>query len=93
MKEMAQAHGMIAQVEPVLWPARKPASQLAILMPRSSEPWDLFDLSSTAATGYMHECCVTSSMLAYAAAATACLFVSRAAAAATGRCAIARLVL
>ena len=58
---------MIADVEPILWPARKPAAQIAILMPRSAEAWDLFNLSSTAATGYMHECCVTSSMLAYAA--------------------------
>lgn len=67
IKEMAQAHGMIADVEPILWPARKPSAQIAILMPRSAEAWDLFNLSSTAATGYMHECCVTSSMLAYAA--------------------------
>ena len=47
---MAEAHGMIADVEPILWPARKPAAQIAILMPRSAEAWDLFNLSSTAAT-------------------------------------------
>ena len=58
---------MIADVEPILWPARKPGAQIAILMPRSAEAWDLFNKSSTAATGYMHECCVTSSMLAFAA--------------------------
>jgi hypothetical protein len=68
IKEMAQAHGMVASSEEVLWPARRAASQVAILMPRSSEMWDLFPmLSNTNATGYMHECCVTSSMLAYAA--------------------------
>jgi hypothetical protein len=67
VSEMAQGHNMIAEVEPVLWPARRPPAEIAILMPRSAEMWDLWELNNTAATGAEYMSGVTASMLAYAA--------------------------
>ena len=65
--EMALGHSMVAQAEEVLFRARHRPAEIAILMPRSSEIWDLFNYSLSNTSGYMYECCVTSSMLAYAA--------------------------
>ena len=44
--EMAEANDMIAKAEQVLWPARRPAAQVAILFPRSSELWDMWHMGS-----------------------------------------------
>lgn len=38
--QIARADGMIAKAESLLWPGRKPAAQVAILQPSSSEVWD-----------------------------------------------------
>ena len=64
--EMAQGHNMIAEVEDVLWTARRQTAEIALLMPRSSELWDLWNKSNTEASGQEFRCCRTSSMLAYA---------------------------
>jgi hypothetical protein len=38
---MAKAHGMVGKAEPLLWPAQRVPSDVAIIQPRSSEFWDL----------------------------------------------------
>ena len=42
---MRLAHAMIASAESVLWEARRPRAQLAILMPRSSGFWDDWEVA------------------------------------------------
>ena len=37
---MAQAHKMLGAAEDVLWPGRRPAGEVAIVAPRSSQTWD-----------------------------------------------------
>eukprot|EP00039_Didymoeca_costata_P030606 m.30479 g.30479 ORF g.30479 m.30479 type:complete len:944 (+) comp8204_c0_seq3:119-2950(+) len=59
--EIGKANDMIARAEPVLWPARRDSSQVAILFHRSSEMWDEWS------TDFVHDmcmCCCTSSMVA-----------------------------
>ena len=43
--KMAEAHHMIGLSEDVLWPGRMPPSQVAILHPRSSQPWDVMEVA------------------------------------------------
>ncbi|NQU11809.1 hypothetical protein HQ590_13525, partial [bacterium] len=40
LPKMAEAHGMIGAAEEVLWPGKRPAGEVAIVMPRSSQMWD-----------------------------------------------------
>lgn len=44
IRKMAEAHGMIGAAEDYLWPGRPVRPQVAILMPRSSQPWDARDI-------------------------------------------------
>lgn len=41
LPKMAEAHSMIAAAEETLWPGRRPQPEVAIVMPRSSQFWDL----------------------------------------------------
>jgi hypothetical protein len=43
--KMAEAHRLIARAESVLWPGRMPKPQVAILMPRSAELWDVKNIA------------------------------------------------
>ena len=45
LPKMAEAHRMIAAAEPLLWPGRRPRPSVAILMPRSAQPWDANGIS------------------------------------------------
>ena len=45
LPKMAEAHQMIAAAEPLLWPGRRPRPSIAILMPRSAQPWDANGIS------------------------------------------------
>ncbi len=38
--DMVKAHRAIGRAEPLLWPGRMPVAQVALLHPRSSQPWD-----------------------------------------------------
>ena len=60
--EMRLAHAMIASVESVLWAARRPRSQVAILMPRSSGFWD--DWETEHPKGVCLCCCVNGATMA-----------------------------
>lgn len=40
LPKMAEAHKMIGAAEDLLWPGKQPRPQVAILAPRSAEPWD-----------------------------------------------------
>ncbi|MCY3021136.1 MAG: beta-galactosidase trimerization domain-containing protein [Planctomycetota bacterium] len=40
LPSMARAHKMIGKAEDVLWPGRPPKSDVAILYPKSAQPWD-----------------------------------------------------
>lgn len=42
VEEMARGHAMIAATEDVLWSARRVPAEVAIVLPRSAEPWDSF---------------------------------------------------
>jgi hypothetical protein len=44
--EMAEAHRMIGAAENLLWPGKRPQSQVAILAPRSAELWDAMETLS-----------------------------------------------
>ncbi len=43
LPSMAEAHQMIGAAEDLLWPGERMAPEVAILMPRSSQAWDLRD--------------------------------------------------
>lgn len=40
LKSMSTAHTLIAEAEPLLWPGRRAAAEVAVLYPRSAETWD-----------------------------------------------------
>ncbi|HUT34456.1 MAG TPA: beta-galactosidase trimerization domain-containing protein [Planctomycetota bacterium] len=40
LPKMAEAHAMIGAAEDLLWPGKRPRAEVAILMPRSAQPWD-----------------------------------------------------
>jgi len=40
LPSMARAHRVIGKAEDVIWPGRPPKSDIAILYPRSAQPWD-----------------------------------------------------
>lgn len=44
LKKIAEAQGMIGAAEEQLWPGTRPRPQVAILHPRSAEPWDARDV-------------------------------------------------
>lgn len=46
LPKMAEAHAMIGAAEDLLWPGRRPTPQVAILSPRSSQPWDAQDIDA-----------------------------------------------
>lgn len=46
LPKMAEAHGMIGAAEELLWPAKRPPAQVAILQPRSSLPWDAWGVAN-----------------------------------------------
>jgi hypothetical protein len=60
--EVAQANAMIAAAEHVLWTARRPVAEIAILYPRSSTLWDQWHLANHSHGG-LCSCCCTSSMV------------------------------
>jgi len=43
LPKMAEAHRMIGAAEDVLWPGKRPHTEVAILAPRSAEVWDRQD--------------------------------------------------
>ncbi|MDB6031112.1 MAG: hypothetical protein JWM16_1450, partial [Verrucomicrobiales bacterium] len=45
LPKMAEAHAMIAAAEETLWAGKRPKSQVAIVMPRSSQFWDANPIS------------------------------------------------
>jgi hypothetical protein len=59
--EEAQANAMIASAEDILFTARKPTAEVAIVYPRSSEMWDAWH---TEFVSGLDMCCITSSMVA-----------------------------
>jgi hypothetical protein len=61
-REMRLAHAMIASAESTLWEARRPRSQTAILMPRSSGFWDDWEVAHP--TGVCLCCCVNGAAMA-----------------------------
>jgi hypothetical protein len=44
LRELRQAHALLARAEPFLHAGRKPPPQVAILMPRSAQVWDCRDM-------------------------------------------------
>lgn len=60
--EIAQANSMIAAAEHVLWTARRPTADVAILYPRSSTMWDQWHFANNSRGG-LCMCCCTSSMI------------------------------
>lgn len=44
LPKMAEAHAMIGASEDLLWPGRRPQSQVAILHPRSAQVWDALEI-------------------------------------------------
>jgi hypothetical protein len=66
MAEITKANSMIAEAEHLLWTARRPASRVAILYPRSSELWDQFHFNKYDQSGTrLCMCCCVSSMLSH----------------------------
>eukprot|EP00041_Stephanoeca_diplocostata_P025183 m.654009 g.654009 ORF g.654009 m.654009 type:complete len:649 (-) comp22691_c2_seq59:321-2267(-) len=59
-QEMQLGHHIIAKAEHVLWEARKPQARIAILAPRSSNFWDLWDEENPK---QLCMCCCVSDMI------------------------------
>jgi hypothetical protein len=62
LRKMAEAHRMIGSAEELLWPGVRQPAEVAILQPKSSEPWDEKGISDAtnsnlngATVGYMAE--------------------------------------
>lgn len=46
LRQVAETHRLIGAAEPLLWPGRKPRPEVAILAPRSAQPWDAAGIES-----------------------------------------------
>src|SRR5262249_54476137 len=44
LRKIAEANRMLGAAEDLLWPGRRVPAQVAILMPRSAQPWDARDV-------------------------------------------------